>query len=265
MRRSRRLAGRAAVALLLPVLALGVTLGVRAAGGQAERGRPAGPAVRPAPRPVAEHATTLVRQERCTARPAYIGTIVGPSVVARRKPSVGSPTLATFRRVNVEGSRQVFLLAGRRGSWYRALLPVRPNGTYGYLPAAALTVSKTGYRIDVDRGAHRLTLRRGCEVAGTFPVAVGKPSTPTPTGRFYLAALLKPPTPDTVYGAYAYGLSGYSSAIRSWRWGGVIGLHGTNDPSSIGRSVSHGCIRMRNADISRLARILPLGTPITIR
>jgi lipoprotein-anchoring transpeptidase ErfK/SrfK len=68
-----------------------------------------------------------------------------------------------------------------------------------------------------------------------------------------------------VYGAFAYGLSGYSPVIRDWRWGGEIGLHGTDDPASIGRSVSHGCVRMRNRDIAQLVRILPLGTPIDIR
>ena len=83
-------------------------------------------------------------------------------------------------------------------------------------------------------------------------------------GTFYLASLLRPPTPDSVYGTYAYGLSGYSNVIRDWRWGGLIGLHGTNDPSSVGRYTSHGCIRMFNRDIGRLVRILPLGTPITI-
>jgi lipoprotein-anchoring transpeptidase ErfK/SrfK len=68
-----------------------------------------------------------------------------------------------------------------------------------------------------------------------------------------------------VYGAYAYGLSAYSKVIRDWEGGGIVGLHGTNDPTSIGRRVSHGCIRMRNADIRALVRILPLGTLVTIR
>ena len=74
-----------------------------------------------------------------------------------------------------------------------------------------------------------------------------------------------PPTPDSIYGAYAYGLSAFSKVITTWKWGGVIGLHGTNEPSSIGHRVSHGCIRMHNRAIEYLARILPLGTPITIR
>ena len=161
----------------------------------------------------------------------------------------------------------MFLLEGsaRAGRWYRALLPVRPDGTTGYVPARALTLSKTRYRLEVDRSAFRLTLWKGCDRSATYPVAVGKPGTPTPTGTYYLASLLKPPDPNTVYGPYAYGLSAYSNVITRWRWGGVVGLHGTDDPSSIGHAVSHGCVRLRNADISSLVRILPLGTPITIR
>ena len=67
------------------------------------------------------------------------------------------------------------------------------------------------------------------------------------------------------YGSYAYGLSGFSNVLTSFGGGdGVIGIHGTNDPSSIGQDVSHGCIRLQNADIERLVRFLPLGTPVDI-
>jgi lipoprotein-anchoring transpeptidase ErfK/SrfK len=142
---------------------------------------------------------------------------------------------------------------------------MRPNGTTGFLPASALQLSQTPYRLDVDRARFRLTLWKGCRVVGRYPIGFGKTGTPTPVGRFYVISLMKPPTPDSVYGVYAFGLSAYSDAITNWRWGGVIGLHGTNDPASIGKRMSHGCIRMLNRDIERLAKILPLGTPITIR
>ena len=95
-------------------------------------------------------------------------------------------------------------------------------------------------------------------------MGIGAGETPTPFGHFYLVALIKPPTPDSIYGAYAYGLSAFSKVITTWKWGGVIGLHGTNEPSSVGHSVSHGCIRMRNRNILFLVHRLPLGTPITI-
>ncbi|HEX2240693.1 MAG TPA: L,D-transpeptidase, partial [Actinomycetota bacterium] len=76
---------------------------------------------------------------------------------------------------------------------------------------------------------------------------------------------LKPPSDNSIYGKFAYGLSAYAEAADDWYGNGVIGLHGTNDPTSVGRPASHGCIRMRNEDITELARLLPLGTPILIR
>jgi len=82
-------------------------------------------------------------------------------------------------------------------------------------------------------------------------------------GVFFLNSLLRPP-PGSIYGEFTYGLSAYSDVIRNWKGGGIVGIHGTNDPSSIGRRVSHGCIRLRNADIARLVRTLPLGTLVTI-
>jgi lipoprotein-anchoring transpeptidase ErfK/SrfK len=77
---------------------------------------------------------------------------------------------------------------------------------------------------------------------------------------------LKAPNPNTVYGTYAYGLSGFSNRLTSFAGGdAVIGVHGTNNPASIGHTVSSGCIRMLNSDIEKLVPVLPLGTPVEIR
>jgi len=190
------------------------------------------------------------------------------TVDAKAAPSRDSSTLASFTRINAQGAPQVFDLQRQvtagDGIWYRALLPVRPNGTFGFVPASALRLSQTPFRIQVSRANLALSLWKGCRLVRTYRIGLGTLDTPTPIGTFYLNSLLKPPTPNTVYGEYAYGLSAYSDAITTWRGGGVIGLHGTNDPSSIGKRKSHGCIRMRNADIRALVKILPLGTPIEI-
>ncbi len=155
-------------------------------------------------------------------------------------------------------------LDGRGGLWYRVLLPMRPNGTKGYIRARDLRVFSTDYRIVVSQRRMTLKLFRGCRLVHTYPIGLGRENTPTPVGRFYVDSLLKPPA-GSAYGRWAYGLSAYSEVITDWTGGGIVGIHGTDDPSSIGRRVSHGCIRMRNADIVRLARILPLGTPVLIR
>ena len=228
------------------------------------------PFTRPAeapPTPVS--APARERSSPACRRPTLIGRVAASAVTARAAPTRFARAVATFGRMNEQGSPQVFDLVSKTSGhggrdWYRALLPVRPNGTTGYIPAAALRVQFTPYRLALDRADFRLTLFEGCRSLRTFQVGLGTGRTPTPRGRFYLASLMKPPDPTTVYGAYAYGLSAYSDVLVHWRAGGIIGLHGTNDPSSIGRRSSHGCIRMRNADISRLVRILPLGTPISI-
>jgi len=205
-------------------------------------------------------------------QPTVIGRVVVASVAARKSPSTHAPVIATYRRINPQGAPQVFDLgpsiADSSGDiWFRALLPIRPNGTLGYIPARSVQLTQTLYRIVVDRHKLRLTVSKGCRQVTQFRIGLGKESTPTPNGTFYIISLLKPPIAGSVYGAYAYGLSAFSNAItiKSWEGGGIIGIHGTNDPSSIGDRQSHGCIRLNNSDISKLVPILPLGTPVEIR
>ncbi|HEV8419902.1 MAG TPA: L,D-transpeptidase, partial [Actinomycetota bacterium] len=174
-----------------------------------------------------------------------------------------------FARITPLGSPQVFLLlkevaGGDGATWFRALLPIKPNGTAGFIPRKDLQVRVTPYRLDLDVRRFELKLYEGCGLVKTYRVGIGTGKTPTPRGQFYLTSLIKLPDPHTLYGPYAYGLSGYSEVLDTWKLGGIIGLHGTNDPSSIGRRSSHGCIRMRNRDITGLVKILPLGTPIAI-
>jgi L,D-transpeptidase-like protein len=206
---------------------------------------------------------------RACNQDSLIGVAVTDRVVARTAPEANAAVVGRFDRRNVFGSVQVFLLDrevvdGRGLRWYRALLPLRPNGTHGFLRADDLELRTTSYRLDLNRSAFRLRLFDGCELLKSFRVGIGTGETPTPVGRFYINTLLKPPDPGTVYGAYAYGLSAYSPVLTYWKDGGFIGLHGTNEPSSIGHRSSHGCIRMLNGDIEKLVKILPLGTPITI-
>ena len=100
----------------------------------------------------------------------------------------------------------------------------------------------------------------------TGPIADGAPNTPTPVGHYYIRVLIKAPNPNTVYGPYAYGLSSHSDVLTSFEGGdGETGIHGNDDASVLGSSVTHGCIRMDNAEITRLASILPLGTPVDIQ
>lgn len=147
--------------------------------------------------------------------------------------------------------------------WVKVQVPVRPNGTAGWVRAEDIWVSTVRYRLEVSTDDRTLTLFHDGDPVEEFPVAVGTGGTPTPTGSFYLVELIAPT--NAGYGPYAFGLSAFSDVLNSFGGGpGQIGLHGTDNSGSIGTAASHGCIRMHNDDIVRLAEILPLGTPIDI-
>jgi lipoprotein-anchoring transpeptidase ErfK/SrfK len=160
---------------------------------------------------------------------------------------------------------QVFLVTRRGGDWLQVLLPVRPNGTTGWVRAADVHVILDQYRVKVELGARRISVLDGATVLIQGPIAVGAPATPTPTGLYYLRVLLRASDPNTVYGPYAFGLSGHSDVLTSFNGGdGELGLHGNNDASVLGNDITHGCIRMANDAITKLAALLPLGTPVEI-
>ena len=161
--------------------------------------------------------------------------------------------------------KQVFLVKQHVDDWYEVYLPVRPNGTTGWVRARDVTITQTPYRIVVHLFLHRITVYNGESVILQEPIAVGKPSTPTPPGTYFLRVLLKAPDPNTVYGPYAYPLSGHSEVLTSFNGGdGELGIHGNNDESVLGQSVTAGCVRMSNAGITKLAPMIPLGTPVRI-
>jgi lipoprotein-anchoring transpeptidase ErfK/SrfK len=152
-----------------------------------------------------------------------------------------------------------------RGDWLKVLLPVRPNGSTGWVREIDVNLKKHGYRIVVALGAHTFTAYAYDKVFLSGEVAIGTVDTPTPVGLYSTTELLQQPDPNGTYGPYAYGLSGYSDVLTDFAGGaGELGLHGTNEPASLGHDVSHGCIRMTNDDITQLARTLPLGTPVQV-
>ena len=96
-------------------------------------------------------------------------------------------------------------------------------------------------------------------------MGVGRAVTPTPSGLYYVTELLKQPDPTGLYGPYAFGLSAHSDVLHEFAGrNGILGLHGTNFPQGIGTDVSHGCLRVSNRVILKLAHLLPVGTPVRI-
>jgi len=161
---------------------------------------------------------------------------------------------------------QVFLVKQqRKDGWVQVLLPVRPNGSKGWVKGSDVTVSPNPYHIEVSLGQHTITVSRGTQQIYRGEVAVGAPETPTPTGEYYLRVLVKAIDPTTVYGTYAYGLSSHSDALETFDGGDAeIGIHGNNDASVLGSNVTHGCIRIDNDAITMLSKQLPLGTPVEV-
>jgi lipoprotein-anchoring transpeptidase ErfK/SrfK len=112
---------------------------------------------------------------------------------------------------------------------------------------------------------HRLIVFRDDRQLWSTPIAEGAAGTPTPRGRLFVAELLRQPDPRGAYGPWVFALSGFSRVLTRFHGGdGQLGIHGTNQPSLLGRNISHGCVRISNGAIERLARELPLGTPVDL-
>jgi L,D-transpeptidase-like protein len=149
-------------------------------------------------------------------------------------------------------------------AWLQIRIPKRPNGGIGWVRAEALGSLQTVHtHLLIDRRALRATLSRDGKVLFTARIGVGKRSTPTPAGHFWIREKFRVKG-TTIYGPRAIGTSAYAPYLTDWPGGGVVGLHGTNQPSLIPGRPSHGCIRLRNRDILRLYRLAPRGTPIEI-
>lgn len=205
----------------------------------------------------------------------YEGQITGGNYTVARavggglnvSPSPDAAPVTTLSNPLPSGAPRVVLVVQDGGDWLQVLLPMRPNDSLGWIRKSDVTLSSVSYRVEIDRGTHTLRVFDGNEaVIATEPVAVGKPSTPTPAGQFFAVELLQPANPGGAYGPYAFTLSAYSNVYQTFGSGdGAVGMHGTNEYSSIGTSTSHGCVRLHNDAITRLANMLPLGTPIFIR
>ncbi|WP_258368589.1 L,D-transpeptidase [Curtobacterium sp. MCBD17_013] len=216
--------------------------------------------------------------QRPTASPSPSADATAPSI----PPIAASATVATAEVASVavhaaaagavtttlpnpqsNGAPLVFLVVAQQSGWVEVDVPTRPNGRTGWVRASDVALSTVAYHLVAVTETNTLTVYRAGRPVATYPVASGTGGTPTPHGSFYLTELLKPT--NAGYGPYAYGLSAFSDVLTSFGGGpGQIGLHGTDDASSIGKDASHGCIRMQNADITALTKLLPLGTPITI-
>jgi hypothetical protein len=199
------------------------------------------------------------------------GTLKWEQVVVRARPTPKSHRVAVIRQFRADFRPQYVLAisevrdADGSPSWYRVSIPGRPNGRKGWVRADALELSPVRKRLIVYRGARRFQFWDGDKLVRAGKVAVGKPGAETPLGLFYVTWKFNPRIdPEwSVLGAYAFETSAYSK-LTDWPGGGIVGVHGTPWPNLLGQAVSHGCVRMSNANAEFLRPRIPLGTPVKI-
>lgn len=175
----------------------------------------------------------------------------------RKVRSLANPT--------VEGQWLNVLVVERAGLWLRVRLPIRPNGTTGWVRLTDVAQYDAPLYIVVQLCAKRLTVFRGGKAVWAQPVAVGAPSTPTPKGDFYVD-FVTPMRYGGAYGPYLLSVAGFSDVLHQFGKNGIgqIGIHGTNRPSSIGTAASHGCVRLHNDALLTLVKMVVPGTPVAI-
>jgi lipoprotein-anchoring transpeptidase ErfK/SrfK len=151
------------------------------------------------------------------------------------------------------------------GVWVKARLPVLPNESTGWIRRRSLgPYESVNTHLVVDRARLSATLYRGAKIVFSAPVGIGTDAAPTPAGEFNVRSKLTRYA-SPFYGPIAFGTTARSAVLTDWPGGGFVGIHGTSQPDLVPGRVSHGCIRLRNGDILRLAHLMPVGTPITIR
>jgi hypothetical protein len=190
-------------------------------------------------------------------------------VPARAQPIASARAVTRLDTMTTDGTHNIVLVLSEKAfsptkTWYRIRLPILPNNSTGWVQAGALgPLFSVNTHLYVDRAHFRATLKRNGKTIFTSIVGVGRSIWPTPRGEFYIRSKLTNFN-DPFYGPIAFGTSARSATLTDWPGGGFVGVHGTNEPGILPGRVSHGCIRMPNASIVKLARLMPVGTPLTI-
>jgi L,D-transpeptidase catalytic domain len=197
-------------------------------------------------------------------------TTLREAATARVRPAADAPAIVRLASTTPEGTPSALQVVHSRPDsagrlWVQVRLPALPNGRVGWVRRQVLGGYQTvATHLVVDRRKLRAVLYRDGKAVFAAPVGVGRAAWPTPGGSFLVRSRLTGYA-SPFYGPIAFGTTARSAVLTDWPGGGFVGIHGTNQPQLLPGRVSHGCIRMRNGDILRLARLMPVGTPLTIR
>lgn len=165
------------------------------------------------------------------------------------------------------GAPSMLPVLAQQGGYLEVRLAQRPNGSTAWISAQGITLGATAYKIVVDLGTEHLLLYRSGTLVMNAPAGIGTLADPTPEGNFFLAFDAKAPSPD--WGSFIMVTSGHSNAISDWEESGdaIMAIHGPLGADSAigttGARVSHGCVRLHEADLAQLA-VVPPGSPIVV-
>jgi lipoprotein-anchoring transpeptidase ErfK/SrfK len=202
--------------------------------------------------------------------PVLIATTSGADLAVRAEPRADAELVALKPGVNEWDAVTSYPVVEEQlaadGAWYRVRLPHRPNGFTGWVPAVAVAIRPSDWRLRVSLSERTLVAERAGVAELTVPVAIGTDTNPTPLGTGFIRAVISAPNPQGAYGPIVFALGLHSDTLTEFAGGnGEVAIHGTNAPGKIGQAVSHGCIRLHNEDIVRLVELaLPLGTPVDV-
>ncbi|HUF85725.1 MAG TPA: L,D-transpeptidase, partial [Acidimicrobiia bacterium] len=189
-----------------------------------------------------------------------------PDITAYDAPADTAGVVETFSQATEYLAPRTFLVVEQQPGWLQVLLPMRPNGSLGWIRDSEVTLGETEYEIRVELSTTKVTLLKAGEVVLETQSGIGRDNTPTPVGQYYITDPVDlTDRPNGAYGAYALGISGYSEVLMEFNGGpGQIAIHGTPNPADVGQKVSNGCVRVTNDVIFRIAAEVPIGTPFTV-
>jgi lipoprotein-anchoring transpeptidase ErfK/SrfK len=238
--------------------------------GSATKPPPAGSAIEAAPAGPGTKAPGAgsaagVSSERESALPSGpVGARIVRRTQLRRRP--GGSVVRAIGTTTGYGSERVLSVVARRGRWLGVLSDHMPNSRAAWIPASSAELVHEPYRLDVDLSARRIVVRREGRVVRTIAVAVGKPSTATPVGRFAVTDTLRVGPSSPEYGCCAVALTGRQPNLPAgWSMSDRLAIHGTPDEGEVGGAVSNGCLHARESDMRWLLRKVTLGAQVRVR
>ncbi|HZV75595.1 MAG TPA: L,D-transpeptidase [Conexibacter sp.] len=251
-------------------LAALVAAGALAAGGCGGGGDPAPAVLVPLPAPATTRVpspSTVTVPAAATARtpPGRLTVQVTQPIGLHARP--GGPLVGRIAPHTQFGSAAVLPVVRQRGSWLGVISPALPDGRIGWIAASTgLVAYRTQYSVVASLRRREVVVRRAGRVVLRFPVAIGSPATPTPTGQFAVTDKLLTQDPGSPYGCCILALSAHQTHTpQGWGGGDRVAIHATNLPETIGTAASLGCLRGPADEVRRIVQLVPLGTIVTVR